>query len=107
MAKHRKYNQKRRRAKEAEEQQAAGTAVSNRPRTFHVYSTLIQFCYSIFFLLDPTPKKIGRPGYATEEERREATLAKYRRYNKKRRGGGEEREEECSATKKKIDNKKN
>jgi hypothetical protein len=34
---------------------------------------------------DPPPKKRGRPGYKTEEERRAGTLAKHRRYNDKRR----------------------
>ena len=37
-----------------EEQQELRKAVSNRPRTFPVYSTLIQF---FIFLLDPTPKE--------------------------------------------------
>ena len=80
-----------------EEQQRLRDTVSNRPRTSHVCSTLIQF-FILFFHQIPPRKKIGRPGYATEEERRKATLQKHRRYNDKRKvGGGGKQTEEGSA----------
>ena len=74
-----------------EEQQRLRDTVSNRPRTSHVCSTLIQF-FILFFPSDPTPQENrqaglwDRGGAATSNFRKASQI---QREEKGSKGGGE------------------